>query len=469
MRQSDLQIAVSDYKEYSMTAVRRSAADRSVLKTGIWNVLQELPPGLYSMCLPAATAHTSAHTTDHVNGHMTGHMAVQMQHHPWQDPLLRTITDFERPPRFVTPQPAAASASAGLSTPPSLDLGSDNKAKAQTVRPVDSQPEAQLFSDADFAQAVDVTLKALARSVAVRCQCIDQHAPHLHSQSSSADCNAHHLHHMSRMTRKTAQSDRGQATHAPSGLANGPQAHGAALAAPGTSPGADPLAPEASHVPCKQAAVQQPTSSVQQSTVGSGQPRQGQASALQTAGDQTAQQSLQQDGQTCSSHSPHAAHTQKLESQTLLQPAAASTTGPCHPHSSCTQDGPNDTACQQTEAEGDQTLAPLQPAPVLILFSGGVDSTLIAALAHQSLPPDVPIDLASVCFNGGNSADRLAALNAVLELVQFAPSREWRLILVDASLEEVDQHRSWLLGVYASHCSAICAVPLSPAVHSVCY
>lgn len=411
--------------------------------------LQELPPGLYSMCIPAATAHT----TGHMHGHMTGHMAVQMQHHPWQDPLLRSVRDFERPPSFVTPQPAAAPASAGLSTPSSSDLVSDDKTKAQTVRPVDSQPEARLSSDATFEQAVGATLKALARSVAVRCQCIDQHAPHCRPQSSSADRNAHHLHHMSRMTHHTAQSDRGQATHAPSGLANGPQAHGAALAAPQTSPGADPLAPEASsHVPCKQAAVQQPASSVQQSASGSGQPRQGQASALQTAGDQTAQQSLQQDGQTCSSHS------------------ALSTTGPCQTHSSCSQqDEPNETACQQTEAEGDRALAPLHPAPVLILFSGGVDSTLIAALAHQSLPVGVPIDLASVCFNGGKSADRLAAQNAVLELVQFAPSREWRLILVDASLEEVDQHRSWLLGVYASRCTAICAVPLSPAMHSVCF
>eukprot|EP00879_Flechtneria_rotunda_P011431 GHRR01011941.1.p1 GENE.GHRR01011941.1~~GHRR01011941.1.p1 ORF type:complete len:860 (+),score=375.52 GHRR01011941.1:91-2670(+) len=80
----------------------------------------------------------------------------------------------------------------------------------------------------------------------------------------------------------------------------------------------------------------------------------------------------------------------------------------------------------------------LPPAPVLILFSGGVDSTLIAALAHRSLSPDVPIELSNVCFDGGTSADRLAARSALLELAAYAPNRQWRLIEVDSSLQEFD-------------------------------
>ena len=76
----------------------------------------------------------------------------------------------------------------------------------------------------------------------------------------------------------------------------------------------------------------------------------------------------------------------------------------------------------------------LPAAPVLILFSGGVDSTLLAALAHEALPPGAPIDLASVCFDSGRSPDRLAALDALAELRQLAPTRRWRLLQASAVL-----------------------------------
>ncbi|KAG2486956.1 hypothetical protein HYH03_014453 [Edaphochlamys debaryana] len=88
-----------------------------------------------------------------------------------------------------------------------------------------------------------------------------------------------------------------------------------------------------------------------------------------------------------------------------------------------------------------------EPAPVLILFSGGVDSVLIAALAHRALPPDVPIDLANVCFAAGTSPDRLAALSALAELRGSCPGRRWRLVEVDAVLEDADRHRARLLAL----------------------
>jgi asparagine synthetase B (glutamine-hydrolysing) len=91
----------------------------------------------------------------------------------------------------------------------------------------------------------------------------------------------------------------------------------------------------------------------------------------------------------------------------------------------------------------------LPPARVLVLFSGGVDSTLIAILAHAALPPGEAIDLASVCFAGGASPDRAAARDALAELRAAAPSRAWRLIAVDGSLAAVDAARPALLRLLA--------------------
>jgi asparagine synthetase B (glutamine-hydrolysing) len=86
-----------------------------------------------------------------------------------------------------------------------------------------------------------------------------------------------------------------------------------------------------------------------------------------------------------------------------------------------------------------------QPTSVLVLFSGGVDSALLAALAHRHVAAGEAIDLANVCFNGGASADRQAARAALCELRALAPQRTWRLIEVDGTLELVAAQRAHLL------------------------
>lgn len=85
----------------------------------------------------------------------------------------------------------------------------------------------------------------------------------------------------------------------------------------------------------------------------------------------------------------------------------------------------------QPTVSGADAASPLLPeAPLLVLFSGGVDSVLLAALAHRCLPPGAPIDLANVCFDAGRSPDRQAAIAALQELRQWAPQRNWRLLEV---------------------------------------
>eukprot|EP00892_Ulva_mutabilis_P012562 jgi/Ulvmu1/9679/UM055_0017.1 len=98
-------------------------------------------------------------------------------------------------------------------------------------------------------------------------------------------------------------------------------------------------------------------------------------------------------------------------------------------------------ACAARQADGGSAPSCMQaPARVLVPLSGGVDSTVVAALAHACLPRGEPIDLVNVCFDGGASPDRVAAEDALEELRRAAPGREWRLVAVDSTLDEVDAH-----------------------------
>ncbi|CAN0398408.1 unnamed protein product, partial [Scytosiphon promiscuus] len=102
----------------------------------------------------------------------------------------------------------------------------------------------------------------------------------------------------------------------------------------------------------------------------------------------------------------------------------------------------------------DRTPVPIPAARVGVLFSGGLDSVVLAALLAEeaggqgtggSAGPAVPkgeaIDLINVCFDSGHqSPDRLASIAAAEELKWLFPSHDWRLICVDASYEDVLSH-----------------------------
>ena len=93
-------------------------------------------------------------------------------------------------------------------------------------------------------------------------------------------------------------------------------------------------------------------------------------------------------------------------------------------------------------------------ARLAILFSGGVDCMVLAALAHQCLQNE-PIDLLNVAFENPrtssklpidqiyNVPDRLTARQGFRELVEACP-REWRLVEINVPYSEYCKHKDYV-------------------------
>ncbi|KAF5449509.1 hypothetical protein F2P56_029947 [Juglans regia] len=77
-------------------------------------------------------------------------------------------------------------------------------------------------------------------------------------------------------------------------------------------------------------------------------------------------------------------------------------------------------------------------APVAVLFSGGLDSMILAALLDECLDHSYEIDLLNVSFDGQSAPDRISAKAGVKELRRIAPSRRWKLVEIDADLSKLD-------------------------------
>ena len=117
-------------------------------------------------------------------------------------------------------------------------------------------------------------------------------------------------------------------------------------------------------------------------------------------------------------------------------------------------DGPGDGTTELAEGRS-------SGASVAVLFSGGVDCMVLAALADRHVPAHQPIDLLNVAFgasivpdngHGGGagglcalSPDRQGAISGLAELQQLCPSRQWQLILIDRSHEAALASRPSLL------------------------
>ncbi|CAH1450815.1 unnamed protein product [Lactuca virosa] len=61
--------------------------------------------------------------------------------------------------------------------------------------------------------------------------------------------------------------------------------------------------------------------------------------------------------------------------------------------------------------------------PVAVLFSGGLDFMILAALLDECLDSKFEIDLLNVSFDGELALDRISAMMGVKELRKIAPLR----------------------------------------------
>lgn len=95
-------------------------------------------------------------------------------------------------------------------------------------------------------------------------------------------------------------------------------------------------------------------------------------------------------------------------------------------------------------------------ASVAVLFSGGIDSVVLAALSHRHVPVDQPIDLINVSFfndppdaSSSKSPDRLAAILSYEEMTTRFPQRKWRFIAVDVVYSQVLENERHILDLIA--------------------
>ncbi|VDK60807.1 unnamed protein product [Cylicostephanus goldi] len=84
---------------------------------------------------------------------------------------------------------------------------------------------------------------------------------------------------------------------------------------------------------------------------------------------------------------------------------------------------------------------------VAIAFSGGVDSLLVAIAVHLACSSYQNLDLINVAFVRGSEhktivTDRVRAIAGLTFLRSKYPSRQWRLIQADVSMEEMEKDRA---------------------------
>lgn len=118
----------------------------------------------------------------------------------------------------------------------------------------------------------------------------------------------------------------------------------------------------------------------------------------------------------------------------------------------------------------------ISPPPRLaILFSGGLDCTVLARLTHDFLPEHEPVDLLNVAFENPRihmirtspciendetsrtfsaydiCPDRITARSSLEELERVCPTRKWNLIEINVPYSESSQHRQAIRSLIYPH------------------
>ena len=104
---------------------------------------------------------------------------------------------------------------------------------------------------------------------------------------------------------------------------------------------------------------------------------------------------------------------------------------------------------------------------IAVLFSGGLDCSVLARLAHDQLPINQPIDLLNVAFHNPRvhgsdiskddstiyetCPDRMTARASLAELQRACPGRQFRLIEVNVPYLETQAHRSTVASLLQPH------------------
>ena len=99
-----------------------------------------------------------------------------------------------------------------------------------------------------------------------------------------------------------------------------------------------------------------------------------------------------------------------------------------------------------------------------ILFSGGLDCTVLARLAHDIFPPNEIIDLLNVAFENPRvhkahiaedayelCPDRITGRASYAELVRVCPGRRWNFIAINVPYSETMAHKQQVITLMQPH------------------